>query len=296
MKRRTFLGAIGALVGLLFPKWSNTVNVDIANTDTGADNPLSVLRDHSLDTFPIIYNANKRPPNIVSVSRLLCRIQKGSIYDRWFYHHARPGIYYPGNAPNHGVYYPAFDLRNARKYFQYLNGCNHSYFYFSPQFGEKSIDDAVCSRIESGGFLNSWTVSDWSFLQGDGTWRNWDTFIDGDTGKHNGFSPADLTKFPYNPFCVWKVCFLSRYEFIILLLENGDKTDKIRMNGYCGKGGDWSHGMRHPYHYERFADREYIPANQYLSTEYFVADMRACGVDLIGLSGMSSNFGVLFGE
>ena len=54
-----------------------------------------------------------------------------------------------------------------------------------------------------------------------------------------------------------------------------------------------------PHHYERFADCEYIPANQYLSTEYFAADMRTCGVDLIDIkqfdvpSGTSPNFGAL---
>ena len=285
MKRRTFLGGIGAFVGLLFPKWSNNVNADIANIGTEADNPLSVFRDHSLDAFPIVYETDKRPPNIVSVSRLLCRIQKGGIYDRWFYHHARPGIYYPAPDVRNVVYTPAPDARNTLKYFQYLNGCNHSDFYFSPQFGEKSIDDAVCSRIESCGFLNSWTVSDWSFLQEDGSWRNWNTFCDPITGNMNDFCPATLAMRPYPPFCVAEVRFLNRYDFMMLVYVNGDKTDKIRMNGYAGKAG-WERGIKDDftYEYNRFCYSKFISAHQWLDSEYFFVNARRHDIDILRLS------------
>jgi len=56
---------------------------------------------------------------------------------------------------------------------------------------------------------------------------------------------------------------------------------------------------RCPHHYERFVDCDYIPASQYLSTEYFAADMRTCSVDLVSIerfdvpSEMSPDFSAL---
>ena len=175
-KKSSFWGTLAAeTAGLFLPRWVK------ARSN-------AIYRDHSLDAYQIVYTTDRRPPNVTGVVRLFCRIRKGENYDHWFYRYAIPGINYEGN------YYP--------------NGCNHSDFQLDPQF-EKSTGAALCHKIESGGFLNDWTGSDWSFLQEDGSWRNWNTFRDPATGNMNGFCPEKSANCPYPPFCVAEVCFLN---------------------------------------------------------------------------------------
>gem|GEM_PF-2891679 len=250
-KKRGFLRTFAAVSARLFlPRWAK------ARSN-------AVYRDHATDVYPIVYTTDRRPSNVTGIARLFCRIRKGENYDHWFYDYAIPGLDYKR------VHYP--------------NGCNHSDFQFDSQF-EKSIGSAVCYRMEGGGFLNNWTSSDWSFLQDDGSWRNWNTYRNPVTGKMNGFCPSHLAMRPYPPFCVAKVCFLNQYDFIMLVYENGKKTDKIRMNGYAGSAG-WQRGIRDnfTYEYERFRDCKFIPAYQWLNTDYFVANTSKHNVDILRL-------------
>jgi len=191
------------------------------------------------DVFPIVYETENRPASTIAVVRIFGRIKSGSTFEEWFY----------------------------------PNGRSHSDWSYSETAG-----DMICSRFEgSADFLNGWTSSDWSFLQEDGTWRNWRTYLDPETGKMNDFSPATSAMEPYPPFCVTKVCFFSRYDFI-LLVHVTDKADKIRMNGYCG---EYQHGnIMLPHIYRRFTDCEFIPAREWLSSEYFIKNAESRNVIL----------------
>ena len=208
-----------------------------------------------VDQYPIIYETSTKPPNVQSIARLFCRIQKDGSFDQWFYH-------------QHDEYQPM--------------GCSHSDFHTYYPSGFKTVGDFVCQKMTSGSILNNWTFSDWSFLQDDGSWRKWDTYYNPVTGKMNEFSPACLATFPYPLFFTFKACFLNRYEFILIVLENGDKTDKIRMNGYAGMAG-WQRGISNDfsYEYKRFKQHEFILASEYLKQDYFAADVRSCDVDLL---------------
>jgi len=141
MKRRSFLGTITAGVGALFlPRTSKT--------DSNVQ-----YRDHSADTYPIIYTSVRQPYRTSAIARIFCHMSVGDICDDWFY-------------------------CQSKKYFP--NGCNHSDFSC---FQGMTMGDSTCYRMGNAGFLNSWTSSDWSFLQEDGSWRNWNTFRDEDTGN-----------------------------------------------------------------------------------------------------------------
>ena len=201
------------------------------------------------DVFPILYESDKRKPlNTSAIARIFCRIQEGGNYDAWFY----------------------------RKFGNDTNGCNHSIFLLWPRVDGDTAGDEVCSLLDLAGIINAWTLSDWSFLQDDGTWRNWDTFWDEETKTCNGFDPVSLTKCPYSLFCVTKVCFINRYDFILFVHVNGDKVNKIRMNGYCKDAEDMRFNR-----YTRFSDRDFSPADEFLSSEYFVACAKANDLDIL---------------
>ena len=260
MKKRGFLSAVAAgcaslfglsKVGLAKPYLPGNTSVGaspvkIIKVSATVDNPGTIVRDHAADVYPIVYETSKKPPNTTAIVRIFCRMQQDSTYCKWFY-----------NQNEHWV-----------------NGCNHS--DFKPFFQCESVDDTVCDRLEHGGFLNSWTSCDWSFLQDDDTWRNWNTFWNEETGTLNDFQPNVEAMSPYPPYCVTKVCFINRYDFILYVQVNGDKINKIRMNGFCQNTEDWLIN-----NYTRFSDREFIPASEYLQSVWLNNDARLHDVEVL---------------
>ena len=196
--------------------------------------PKGLYRDHAADSYPIIHtSAMYLPPRTSAIVRIFGRIEPDGKFDDWFY--------------DKGQHYP--------------NGRNHSDFSC---FDDSTLGDTMCFMMGHGSFLNNWTFADWSFLQADGSWRNWNTFIDADTGELNDFSPSTLALAPQPLYGLTRICFINRYEFIMFIHENADKVDKIRMNGVrIGTS------FKLPYNYAPFRYRKFIPAKEWITSSEF---------------------------
>ena len=119
--------------------------------------------------------------------------------------------------------------------------------------------DEKVSWLFDSAFLNQYACCDWSYFL-DGVWRMW---------QQTYSIPVVSVCDPYWVFEMFKIVFLNPQDFILYVYVT-DKARNIRITGHSGYKGSHNADEIIP---ERFCDREYIPATEWLTSDYFKMDV-----------------------